>query len=233
MQLNINIHETIAGDLFVKELAYEQSYYDKVIPFDKSVSITVLKRNTSQISEIVQAFIHNHIVTEVSNKFKVKYDGWYDITHIILPTLKWVEQQEIPPTKMYASDGTTVFLVDNGTVTETTVETLLNDQELQVSSVGLVQKSVFVLFNLWQCYFNYCKRMLESECSKDRACANDCNDEGTKNRNLIWIFLNALKYHVHFGNLQAAQELLENISGCNTLCSNEMFSKLYDCGCGK
>lgn len=231
MKLNINIHETVAGDLFVKELAGEQGFYDKVIPFNQSVSITVLKRVTTKTSEIVKAFIHNHAVTEVSNKFKVKNDGWYEITHVILPVLQWAEQQESLPDRVYASDGRSLFIIDNNVITEVTVEDFLKDQELQLC-LGMVQKSVFVLFNLWQCYFNYVKRMLEAECSKDNSCS-DCNDEGTKNRNLIWIFLNALQYHVHFGELQEAQELLESISGCNSLCSNEMFSKLYDCGCGK
>lgn len=232
MQVNINIHETVAGDLFVKELAYEQGFYDTVIPFNKSVSITVLKRITSQKSEIVKAFIHKHHVTEVINKFKVKYDGWYEVTHIIVPTIDWAEQQETAPEKLYVSDGVKLYLYENGIITEIYIDEALEDTELESAVTARAQKSMFVLFNLWQCYLNYCKRMLEGECSKDNKCS-DCNDEGTKNRHLIWIFLNAIQYHVHFGELEAAQELLENISGCNTLCGNEMFSKLYDCGCGK
>lgn len=232
MQVNINIHETVAGDLFVEELAHEQGFYDKVIPFDKSVSITVLKRITSQKSEIVKAFIHDHHVTEVINKFKVKYDGWYEVTHIIVPTTDWIEQQTPTSEKFYISDGTVLYLYEGGTITETCIDDALEDPEIESAVTAISQKSMFVLFNLWQCYLNYCKKLLESECSKDNRCS-DCNDEGTKNRHLIWIFLNAIQYYVHFGELQAAQELLENISGCNTLCSNEMFSKLYDCGCGK
>lgn len=232
MQVNINIHETVAGDLFVKELAYEQGFYDEVIPFNKSVSITVLKRITSQKSEIVKAFIHKHHVTEVINQFKVKHDGWYEVTHIIVPTIDWIEQQETAPEKFYVSDGTTLYLYESGVITEVHISDALEDLELESAVTAIAQKSVFVLFNLWQCYLNYCKRMLEDECSKDSSCSG-CDDEGTKNRYLIWIFLNAIQYYVHFGELQAAQELLENISGCNTLCSNEMFSKLYDCGCGK
>nr|DAU84813.1 MAG TPA: hypothetical protein [Caudoviricetes sp.] len=228
MELNINIHETVAGDIFVKELAYEQGFYKETIPFEKSVSITVLRRNTTTKSEIIKAYIHNHKVTEVISKFKVKYDGWYDVIHFIVPL---IGSSEVANNK-YCSDGNLIFSYNNGQPIGVPIETVVADSTLALHVTALTQKSTFVLFNLWQCYLNYCKRILESECSKDTHCI-DCSDEGTKNRNLIWIFLNAIQYYVKFGNLQAAQELLENISGCNSLCSNEMFSKLYDCRCGK
>lgn len=228
MELNINIHETVAGDIFVKELAYEQGFYKEIIPFEKSVSITVLKRNTTAKSEIVKAYIHNHKVTEVINKFKVKYDGWYDIIHFIVPLIGSSEDLH----NQYCSDGTQLFKYNNGQPIGVPIEAALADNSLSLSTTAITQKSTFVLFNLWQCYLNYCKRMLEAECLKNTPCI-ECNDEGSKNRNLIWIFLNAIQYYVRFGNLQAAQELLENISGCNSLCSNEMFSELYDCRCGK
>lgn len=232
MGLTINIHETVSGDIFVKEVVDEKGFYGDTIPFDETMSITVLKRHTSASSEIVKAFIHNHQVTDVVNKFKVKHDGWYEVIHFVVPTLQAVEQLELTETPTYASDGVTIYYCQNGISTETSIETILGSQALDKVVTAVVNKSAFVLFNLWQCYLNYCKRMLEAECSKDSQCS-DCNDEGTKNRHLIWIFLNAIQYYVKFGDFQTAQELLENISGCNSLCSNEMFSKLYDCGCGK
>lgn len=234
MDLNINIHETVGGNIFVKELAYDEGFYDKVIPFNKSVSITVLKRVTTLESEIVKAFIHDHSVTDVTNEFSVTYDGRYDITHFIIPTTSWLEIEENKESvsgTIYVSDGKLLYTYTDGILTETTIDDAIVDENLSSEVTAIVEKSVFVLFNLWQCYLNYCKKMLESECSKNNKCA-DCSDEGTKNRSLIWIFLNALQYYVKFGKLQEAQQLLEELSGCNTLCSNEMFTKLYNCGCG-
>lgn len=248
MQLNINIHETVGGDLFVKELAYEQGAYADALTelfplsspkFIQSASITVLTRHTSTSADIVKAFVHDHHVTEVSNKFPVKHDGWYEVAHLVIPNENWLIEAEekgaldnfatiyiCKDEKVYKLNGRQLTLID--------ITDILESESLADSNVWMVRKNVFVLFNLWQCYLNYCRRMIEGECSQDTHCADDCNDEATKNRNLIWIFLNAIQYLVKFGEMSKAQELLENITvGCNTLCSSEMFTKQYNCGCGK
>lgn len=246
MQLNINIHETVNGDLFVKELAYEQGAYAgeslEMIPltspkFSQSVSITLLTKHSSLDTTNLKAFVHDHRVTEVSNKFKVKQDGWYEITHLVVPNEKWLEaaaEQEILTNykEVYICKNEQLYRLEGQMLVTVTIEDMLESESLADSNVWMAKKNVFVLFNLWQCYLNYCKKMLEGECSQNSKCS-DCDNELTKNRNLIWIFLNAIQYMVKFGELQKAQEFLENISGCNTLCSNEMFSKQYDCGCGK
>lgn len=232
MSLNITIHETVSGDLIVKEPVCEDKFYDNIIPFKKSVSVSIVVRKTSKTSEILKAFIHNHKSVEILNTFNIIHDGWYEVIHFVIPTLEYVNTFDHILEGLYASDGTDIFQYHEGQMSKVDINNLLEESNLKSFTTAYVKKSIFILYNLWQCYFNYCKRMLESECSKDTKCF-DCNDEGFKNRSLIWIFLNAIEYYVYFGELQAAQELLENISGCNTLCTNEMFSKLYDCGCGK
>lgn len=246
MELNINIHETVNGDLFVKELAYQEEQYvtssaaqftDNSVMFSASSSITVLKQFTSTTSTIVKAFVHDHSTTDVVNKFSVTTDGWYEIIHLVVPNSVWlaaaIEQDVLSQYKsIYICDNDQLYKYENGALTETDIDILLADEALKSSNIWMTEKDAFVLFNLWQCYLNYCKKMLEGECSQDSKC-HGCDDELTKNRNLIWIFLNALQYYVKFGEMQKAQEFLENISGCNSLCSNEMFSKEYDCGCAK
>ena len=247
MQLNINIHETVGGDLFVKELAYEQGAYadasEESFPlsspkFTQSASITVLTRHTSTSSDIVKAFVHDHHITEVSNKFPVQYDGWYEVTHLVIPNENWLIEAEEKGaldnfTNIYICKDHQVYQFSNSQLALIDITEVLESESLADSNIWVTKKNVFVLFNLWQCYLNYCKKMLESECSQDTQCS-DCNNEFTKNRDLIWIFLNAIQYLVKFGEMPKAQELLENITGgCNTLCSSEMFMKQYDCGCGK
>jgi len=230
MKTNTTIYETVAGDLFVEELPQEELY--KKVPFKDSVSFIILKRITSQSSEIVETFIHEHKTSTISHIFKIKHDGRYEVIHLVVPTIEWITNHPVGlvPKYFYYEHSLSLARPDN--TTQVDMEDVLEDPDLEDRVMGLTRKDIFTVFNLWQCYFNYCKKMLESECSKDTKCL-DCNDESSYNKNLIWIFLSAIQYYIHFGEFQSAQELLENISGCNSLCSNKMFSKLYNCGCGK
>ena len=230
----------MGGDLFVKELAYQEGAYasskderDSVL-FTESCSITVLIQHTSTSEAVLKAFIHDHSSADVSNKFDITDDGWYEIVHLVIPTTAWLEDNENLDgyETIYVTDGSEVYKYENGELTEIDITEVYDDESLASSSTWMVKKDVFVLYNLWQCYLNYCRKMLESECSQDSGCP-ECDNELTKNMRLIWIFLNAIQYLVKLGEFQRAQEFLEEISGCNTLCSNEMFSKTYDCGCGK
>lgn len=229
-QFKLDIRETFDGNLMIKELRNP----DCTIPHEDSVSITILKRKTSTEEEIIKAFIHDHSVTDIINKFIIVKDGRYVVTHAIVPTEQWLEKQtnltQYNRILIYTENGLSEY--SNGRYTEVD-PTELEDESLVSSNVQTVCKDIFVLFNLWQCYLNYCKKLFEGECSKNSKCDDSCDDELTQNRNLIWLFLNAIQYLVKLGRIEEAQELLEEISGgCNVLCSNEMFSKEYDCNCG-
>lgn len=233
MELTVDIHETANGSLVIKETAYEQGYYNSVIAFEKSVSLTLLKKVDSSSTNVIKAYIHDHSVTDVTNKFDIVSDGYYIAYQIVLPTYDWVEAQNGKVTNILYSKGSGIFLKNGSTVTAMTdMNKLLSLPNLKSLVKGITEKPIFMLFNLWQCYLNYCKKVIEGECSKDSKCP-DCNDESAKNRDLLWIFLNAIQYNVYFGELMNAQILLEDISGCNSLCGNEMYSKNYKCGCGK
>lgn len=222
-EFKLDIRETPTGDLMIKELRTGQS-----IPFDSSVSITILTKKTTTSEEIVKAFVHDHRTSDVINRFPIKTDGRYVVLHAVVPTVL-PESEEYSRIIIYR-DGN-LYEAVGGHLEQVDVNIL--NENLEDSNLQVVKKDTFVLFNLWQCYLNYCKRLFEGECSKDSKCV-DCNDEMTENRNLLWIFLNAIQYYMKLGEPAKAQELLENISGgCSTLCSNEMFSKDYNCGCGK
>lgn len=220
-EFRLDIRETPTGDLMIKELRD----IDCSIPFEDSVSVTIVKRKTTTSEEVVKAFVHNHSVTDVINRFPIKYDGRYIIIHAIIPTKS---TGNFARTFLY-SDGKLVEAV-GGKQVEVGFE--IFDIDLEDTNIQVMKKEAFVLYNLWQCYLNYCKRQFEQECSQNSHC-NDCNNEFTEYRNLVWIFLNTIQYLMKLGRPEKAQELLEAITGCNSFCSNEMFSKLYDCGCGK
>lgn len=231
-KFQLDMQETFNGDIMVKELPD----YSNVIPFDECVSITVLIKETTMSRQIEKAFIHDHRITDVMNRFFIKTDGRYIILHAVVPTKGWLDKQSEEDLKKFKTiiiyNNGELFLNSNGQLIQVELD-ILEDESLEESSIQVMKKDVFVLFNLWQCYLNYCKKLFEGECSKDTKCT-DCKDELTENRNLLWIFLNAIQYYMKLGEPAKAQELLENISaGCNTLCSNEMFSKEYNCGCGK
>lgn len=229
-EFRLDIRETFNGDLMIKELRNP----DFSLPLSDCVSVTTVIKKTTASEDFVKGFVHEHQNSDVINRFKIKYDGRYVVTHAVIPTEKWVlENQE-----SIAQYSPILFFKDGNIYRYGEAEPIdpmtLDEESLASSNVQIEQKDVFVLFNLWQCYLNYCKKLFEGECSQDSNCDNGCDDELTKNRNLLWIFLNAIQYCMKLGMPDKAQELLENISGgCNTLCSNEMFSKDYNCGCGK
>lgn len=220
----LDIIETPYGDLYIGE---NNDVYNSIGFFD-TVSITVLKRNTTKGNEVLKAYIHDHSIPKVSNTFDIEHDGWYDVFHLIIPKGK-------PKTKdvVYFYDGE-LMEGNNKSSTPICVTDIIELEDIGSKALSFCKESVFILYNLWQCYFNYCKRILESECTKRSRCGSDCNTEEFKNMHLIWIFLNTIRYCVELGDMHKAQKLLEDITlGCNTLCSNEIFSKEYDCGCGK
>lgn len=242
MNVNVNIHETVNGDLFVKELCLQEGEYAKdeagqndTVMFQYSASVTVLEKVTPETS-YTKAFIHSHDNQDVSNRFPVSKDGWYKVHHIVVPNDKWLEYAKKQngmldkfQTVWIAKDGK-LHKRNGETLTETAVDELVTDGTS--NNTWRADKDVFVIFNLWQCYLNWCKRTFESECSKNLSCP-DCDNELTKARGLLWVFLNAIQYYIRFGQFQEAQELLDEITGgCNTLCRSEMFMKDYECGCG-
>lgn len=245
MKVLINIHEQVNGDIFIKEISLQEKKYaeslaqqtkDKVL-FEQSASICVIKKITSEKEEILYAFVHDHKVNDVVNKAVVKTDGWYKIWQFIIPNKKWLDwavgnNMLSGYDTVYIVDDNKLYKYDAETLSEVAIENLLADKT--VNNVWHIEKDTFVIFNLWQCYLNYCKKMLNNECSDTSKCDNTCDDEMTKNRSLIWLFLNVIQYYIHFGMFDEAQKFLESITGgCNTLCQNEMFTKDYDCKCGK
>lgn len=217
--MEIQVNELLNGDLRVTELAQSQNWYgENTVKWNESVTITVLEKHTVSAVTIEKAFLNNHSTGfGVINTFIVTDDGWYRIYNIILPIKN--------TGNYYFNSG-----IFNSTDKEISVEDLIAD----IDNVSFHStKDVFVIYNMWQCYLNYCKKLLEGECTKDSKCPESCDNELSRNRNLIWIFLNALQYYVHFGRFEDAQKFLERISGCNGICHNEIFMKTYDCGCGK
>jgi hypothetical protein len=231
--------------LFIKEVSLQEGLY----PTEESAqtkgsylysncqSVTVVERITSSTHFIEAAIVHDHSNIEVSNKVSIKNDGWYRIWQIVLPTQAWaewaIESGVVSQTdEFYVISDNKIYKNNNMVFEEVDVKDLLDPEVLEKNEIPGTFKDTFVLYNLWQCYLNYCRALLADECLEVTNCETSCDDNITQNRNLIYIFLNAIQYYVYFGQFEDAQDLLEQLSGCNTLCSNEMFSKDYNCGCG-
>lgn len=192
--------------------------------------------NIAENGELDQEFLSD------SNSFKISHDGLYRVDHIIIPTNEWLEMAKESPEdlamfsdvyyydlkseelKHWKPDGTVevIGMADLLEVVPSTINT-----KVQLDGPA----HVFLMDHLLQCFNKVIEDLLRcvrssSNCSSPEIVAKE------RNRDLLWMFINAIKYNLGWKRTLEAQRLLEQLNGCNTICSNTNTTKKYtDCGC--
>lgn len=222
MNTNIEVKENAIGQLVVTE----NGQYDNDAQFQATMTLSFVAR-TMDTSTVVDYTIHNHNTKEVVNKLKVPKDGYYYVSNVVMMTLEALKQENVKD-GIYATDGIKFYTYKGDELHTMTFDEMVNDDLWGFGLVYREGKLILSLYNLWQCYFNYCRKTVEN-CT-DRCQA--CNDQNTINRDLLWIFLNSLQYWAENGDKDAIDKALAFLQSCNSLCHNEYFSKNHNCGCG-
>ena len=223
MDLSIDLRETVSGGIEVTET---YGYHDEDA-YKASVSISILFDGYDDLTKPLtfSGAQHTSYGQKVVTTLKPKKDGFYTVFHVIIQSLGSINPNK-PPRGVYVSDGEKIYYYD-----DQSKQTVVTLQEWFADPLGFLntertKSTFFTMYNLWQCYFNYCRRLLER-------CADRCDTCGDMyNMNLLWILMNALQFYVEQSDVTKAKELLSMLTGCNSLCTNEMFSRDYDCGCG-
>lgn len=142
--------------------------------------------------------------------FKYKGDGLYTICHLHVPTKE--------SSVYYYKDGKFYHLLE-----EISLQNILDDPK----TIQIDYEYYFSVCNLKKCFIKICQSIFDSQTS---ICNKNIKSSKTYKRDLLWSALNVIEYMVELDQLEEAQRLLEEITGCNGLCYQETFN---GCGCSK
>lgn len=198
---------------------YSETYTVNVI-----VKYTLDKINSGSIIDVI---FNDHCSYLDELHYTIKEDGYYEIYHIILPTKEWYEAGIIPDLDIYYTDGNQFYNVVNGVSKEVSVADVVNANcdGNTISQTSLAQFSICQLFD---CYINTCQQVFDNELT---SC--DKNADLIHKRDLIWMAINAIKYHVELGQLMEAQRILEELTNCGGICNDTSSTSKQGCGCSR
>lgn len=243
MDLNINIItndkcQVIIQDLKEGYLAENSSVIVKgKFKYSETASISVLQHNKSTGPIIQNPVYTDHSVNNPIT-LPVKFDGWFTVNYIVLPTREWFESATEAMLQLYE----TIYFIDGETIygytygqdepypVDLEVVVLRNIEDTTISKV--CENYVSICF-LNKCYIDLCQQIFRaagfSPCDKK----HDIDSDLIYRRDLVWMAINVVKYMVELNQLAEAERIIERIGGCNGLCKNEFrqFTE-HDCGCG-
>lgn len=166
----------------------------------------------------------------------IEKDGWFTLYGLIIPTKEWLQNNLSLATLEYSN----IFFTDNQEIYK-----YVEDKGKKLSNLANLlepnfknatffkEKSEQVsAWNLKNCYINLCKQIFNNRAFSPCWSRNSVDSELVYKRDLAWMAINIIKYLSKCGQLIEAQRIIQNISGCNGLCSDSSnTSSSKGCGC--
>lgn len=240
MELNIKITTSDSCKVIIQDESdyLPENYIGTVkgkFKFSETVLIDVLKLNKIQ-ENIVKDYI---ITRDLINEVPVKFDGWFTVEHIVLPSKEWFEKELLKEegsainlySIVYYSDGQTLYKYING---ESWVVPL--DEVLEVNpintTISKISKDYISICFLRKCYINLCNQIFNDRGFSSCWNKNTIDSELIYKRDLAWMAINVIKYLTECEQLYEVERIIETLNGCNGLCpSNDNITN--GCGCSK
>lgn len=163
-------------------------------------------------------------------------DGLYNINHIVLPTVEWLQSMDDPEYLseyiggIYVTDGENIYLSENNSLTIIEPKDFIQ-LDTYKTTISKNSKPTFSIYNLQKCYIRLCNSILQNDYIK---CRKDVDSELNFKRDLAWMTINVIKYYIGFGQLYEAQRVLERVNYCKGICQDSIISATYihnNCGC--
>lgn len=208
--------------------------------WSESVTINSIYSIDSKENETIEAYqIKDHNLYPIDDStFMMKKDGLYGLSHIILPTQTWLDKViSLNPTELsdfyeevyyYNTVDKLLYKYINQENRELiTIDTLLNIKITKESTVVRSDKNTFNTCYISECFYKTCKNLLNKLTSK----CNTLSSNAIRDRDILWMIINAVKYAVDTRQLYEAQRILENSTQCLTICTTLTTTKSKDCGC--
>lgn len=260
MEFEIDVQHGLNGHVEVTDYSKEYGQYyseesegmtavDK-FKYSQSSSLNVIIKMNQDNVLLTDVIIDNHTSDKETIFFDVAQDGYYTVTHFVLPSEEWLNSQiksasnllinystiyYTKNSKVFKRTVTTEYLGDFrydyslGNETEVSVRELL-ERNIEGTTIQKCQIDVFYTGFLQECYINYCKDLFNSLMAH---CKPNCKPKEADSfpRDFLWMTLNVIDYLVERGQFNEAQRILEEIDYCGGFCNNTKSNDKSMCGC--
>lgn len=242
MELSIKITTSDSCKVIVQDLsAYLPEDQTGIVKgkfkYSDTISIDVLQHNKSKETVYTDPVYTLHNTADPTN-IPVKFDGWFTVIHLVLPTKDWFDKESSKQEGsaiglyniVYYSDGASIYKYVDGQSSETTIDEIIevNPVDTTISRTG--EDYVSICF-LRKCYINLCQQIFNSRGFSSCWNKNDIDRDLIFRRDLVWMAINVIKYLTECEQLAEVQRIIETIKGCNSLCSNDKYSMKSYAGC--
>ena len=171
-------------------------------------------------------------------KLNVKFDGWFEVQYIVLPSKEWFEKEQAKEKgsaldlydTVYFSDGFSIGKYHNGQVSGSDI-TEITEVNINGTTLSREKEDMVSICFLKRCYVSLCQQIWNDRGFSPCWSKTKISSELIFKRDVVWMTINTIKYMVEFNQLAEAQRLIENIGGCNGLCKEE-FNRTADSPCG-
>ena len=229
MEFDIDIHTGLNGNITIEDYSREYSQYypeDQIIQeygrykYSECKTLNIIMKIDSGKVTLIDVLLHNHdqLVEDPTNPsnqiydlektdFTVKKDGYYNVNHIILPTMEWFDETYNKQSDEYRKEFETIYIIDSDNklykhTDEGFVECTIKEIVERNHEGTTIQKCVIDVFYtgfLQLCYINACRKLfakLTKGC--DYACVPEETKELTYARDFLWMVLNTIDYQISF-----------------------------------
>lgn len=221
--------------------------------YDKdTVAINIITHDKVDEQLLIATTYETRAGQTFDDHIPLKEDGIYNITHVVVPNFRWLEEQKDLKgyEKVYVSNGIHVYEYQNKVLSE--IDPLIFTANIQTRNTTILnreQDTIFLMNNLWKCYISKCLSILDKSSNTDNPDnkynkylgshkLDKCKETDFEffDTDFIWATINVLQYLIDSYNFEEAQKILEDIEGCNGYCNPEQnYSGVLtlNCNCNK
>lgn len=263
MEFDIDIHTGLNGKITIEDYSREYSQYfpeNQIVQeygrykYSESKTLNIIMKINSGKITLVDVLLHDHdqlvedptqpgsfLYDVEKTDFTVKQDGYYNVNHLVLPTMTWYNETYLKQTDDYRAGFETVYIIgtDNKLYKHTPegfVECTVKEIVERNHEGTTIEKCIIDVFYtgfLQMCYINYCRKLfakLTKGCNY--ACAPEDVKDLTYARDFLWMVLNTIDYQISFKQYMEAQRVLEMTNYCGGFCQNQELNAGPSTGCG-
>ena len=189
-------------------------------------------------TETMEAYkVVDHVTNPIDrSEFTFRVDGLYEISHLIIPNRDWLNYV-LENNASALTAYSLIYFIENGlfykytagVITEVTLTEIMSVNP-NTTTIIRCDKSTFCTCYISECFNKLCASIFESISLR---CSNKTAEKDLiRDRDILWMAINVIKYQLETNQLYEAQRILEDVNKCNYFCDSvTLNSNSYGCGC--